>query len=112
MARRRAKNDSAQGHEWLRHHFCRIADRLDSPRNDIRGAVMNFTVGSVLVGLLGAGVGLYLLWQFVERFDSYMIRRRRAQIDKEAGGQSICRWGVDTEGNIGHVRCIRAPRQD
>ena len=65
------------------------------------------TLASVILWGLGICVGLYLLWQFMERFDHYMIRRRRAKIDKEAGGQSICKWGFDSNGELFHVRCKR-----
>lgn len=67
------------------------------------------TLGRILVITLSVGVGLYLLWQFMERFDHYMIRRRRAKVRQKAGGDTICRWGVDAAGEFYRVRTQRLP---
>lgn len=66
-------------------------------------------IGNTLLYTGAACVGLYLLWQLAERLDHYMIRRRRTKIRKKSGGDSICRWGVNAAGELGHVRCKRTP---
>ena len=67
------------------------------------------SIGNILLYTFGAGVGLYLLWQFIERLDHYMIRRRRAKARQKAGGDSICKWGFNAAGELVHVRCRRTP---
>ena len=79
-------------------------------RHDINGAAMIQTLGRILVAALCAGMGLYLLWQFVERFDHYMIRRRRAKVRQQAGGDTVCRWGVNSTGELYCVRTLRTPK--
>ena len=71
------------------------------------GVAMTSTLGNLLIGALFTCVGLYILWQIVERLDHFFIRRRRAKIRKEAGGDSICKWGFNSKGELGHVRCKR-----
>lgn len=67
------------------------------------------TIGNIVLGIIGAGIGLYVLWQIAERIDRYMIRRRRAKTFNKSGGDSICRWGFNAKGELGHVRTRRTP---
>lgn len=68
---------------------------------------MMISIGTTLLYAVAACVGLYLLWQIIERLDHYMIRRRRAKISKKSGGDSICKWGFNSAGELGRVLCKR-----
>ncbi len=68
---------------------------------------MPTSLGSILLGVPAVCFGLYLLVKILDRIDHYRIRRRRARIRKEAGGDSICRWGVNSAGELVQVRCKR-----
>jgi hypothetical protein len=59
---------------------------------------------NILVGAVGACVGLYLLWEVKEGIQCLMIRRRTKRA-YESRGASICRWGFNSKGELGHVRC-------
>lgn len=89
--------------------FLQITGRLMISGYNTIGAAMIQTLGRLLITTLISGLGLYLLWQFMERFSHYMIRRRRAKVRKEAGGDAVCRWGVDASGGLYRVRTQRLP---
>ena len=67
---------------------------------------MEYTFGSLLIRALGTCVGLYLLWEVKEGIRCLMIRRRTKRA-YETRGDSICKWGFNSKGELGHVRCKR-----
>jgi len=67
---------------------------------------MEQTFGIFLVGLLGACLGLYLIWKVCEEIDYFRIRRHR-QRRRDAGQSRFCRWYVDEAGNLGRVITTR-----
>ncbi len=69
---------------------------------------MMTSIGSILLYTLGAGVGLYILWELKEGLQCLMGRRRTKR-SYERRGDSICRWGFNAAGELGHVRCKRTP---
>ena len=73
---------------------------------------MMISIGTTLLYAVAACVGLYLLWQFIERLDHFMIRRSRAKARQKSGGDSICKWGFNAAGELGHVRCKRTMPED
>ena len=69
------------------------------------------SVGSIMLYAFGACLGLYLLWEVKEGIHCLMVRRRTKRA-YEARGDSICRWGFNAAGELGHVRCKRTPDDD
>ena len=57
---------------------------------------------------VGAVVGLYILWEIKEGLHCLMVRRRTKRA-YESRGDSVCRWGFNAAGELGHVRCKRTP---
>lgn len=68
------------------------------------------SLGIVLVSTLGAGLLLYLLWKLAERIHYARLRREAAR-RAQAGNRSVCRWGIDSEGNITRVH-VRLESKD
>lgn len=67
------------------------------------------TLGIVLVSTLGAALVLYLLWKLAENIHYARLRREAARRE-QAGNRSVCRWGIDSEGNITRVRVRFEPK--
>lgn len=71
---------------------------------------MEHSIGSILLVALGGCVGLYLLWEIKEGIDCLMARRRTKRAYDSCDG-SICRWGVDSNGELMRVRVTRLPKE-
>ena len=94
----------------MEYRFFQIGDRIVVVRNEIDGSPMEYALGRLGIAALCAGFGLYFVWKLMERID-YRVRQRRAKRREQAGNDSICRWGIDSEGNPFCIRIRRPPKR-
>lgn len=66
-------------------------------------------VDIVLVVILTLCLGLYLWWK-IEKTIYYRALRLKVEAGKNSTEHSICRYGVNEEGEITRVR-VRAPQE-
>lgn len=64
-----------------------------------------------VVATLSIIAGLYLLYRILDALDR-RASRRRAKERRDAGEESICRWGFNAAGELIHIRCKRMPPED
>ena len=71
---------------------------------------MKYAIGSILVGLLLAYIGLSIRWKIREARCNKALRNR-LETPRDTGEVNVCRWFVGSDGEWGRVR-ISIPGDD
>lgn len=85
----------------MRRHHLEVCYAPAVTANYVERVTMESTLGSLLVGILGAGVGLYLLWKILDTA-MYLHARRQWRARGERGERLFCLHDPDT-GNRSYV---------
>ena len=71
---------------------------------------MEYTIGSILVGLLLAYIALSIRWKIREARCNKALRNL-LETPRDTGEVNVCRWFVGSDGEWGRVR-VSIPRDD